>query len=89
MAHDRDVAGIRCMEVLALLSDYLDDELEADRRHTVEAHLSGCDWCARFGGEVGETVRRLREELGAPEPAPEGVHARLVERLGRELATDE
>lgn len=85
MAHDRDVAGIRCFEVLALLSDYLDDELGGERRRTVDAHLAGCDWCARFGGEVGETVRKLRAELSEPDPMPDDVRARLAASLERAL----
>lgn len=89
MAHDRDVAGIRCMEVLALLSDYVDGELEPRRRETVDAHLAGCDWCARFGGEVGGTVRQLRAKLGAPASIPTPVKARLSARLDRELEADD
>lgn len=89
MAHDREVAGIRCMEVLALLSDYLDDELESAQRETVDAHLAGCDWCARFGGEVGATVQRLRAALGTAEPTPAPVRTRLSERLAHELGDGE
>lgn len=68
MAHDRDVAGIRCGEVLEILPDYLEGTLEPERLAQVQAHLAGCDWCERFGGAYAGAVGALRRELGvAPE----------------------
>ena len=82
-AHDRSVAGIRCTEVLDDLSDYLDGELTADRVRQIEAHLEGCDWCERFGGDFADAIASLRARLGAPPAPPEAVHDRLMERLSR------
>ncbi len=80
-AHDRSVAGIRCTEVLDDLSDYFDGELDHGRAEQIEAHLKGCDWCERFGGDFTVAITTLRRELGeAPEPPPD-VHHRLMERL--------
>lgn len=79
-AHDREVGGLRCTDVLEHLPDYLDGTLPADRVARVEAHLAGCDWCERFGGDYADVVRALRARLGAP-TAPPGVHDRLMERL--------
>jgi anti-sigma factor RsiW len=74
---EKSVAGLTCHEVLERLSDYLDDELLPEARAAVEAHLRGCDGCARFGGEFTSTVRALRDHLlRAPSPP-----ARLLERL--------
>ena len=81
MAHDREVGGLRCTEVLARLSDYLDGDLTADEVARVQAHLHGCDWCERFGDRMGEVVGRLRRELGAPPAADPDVARRLMERL--------
>ncbi len=84
-AHDREVAGIRCTDVLGDLSDYLDGELPSEHVARIEAHLRGCDWCERFGGDFSRAVTTLREELGrAPEPATD-VHDRLMRRLRSEL----
>ena len=63
MANDRKIAGIRCMEVLALLPDYLEDRLEPDTRDAIEAHLRACDWCASFGGRYADTIHLLRQQL--------------------------
>ena len=83
MAHDREVAGIRCTEVLADLSAYLDGDLSAGRVARIDAHLAGCDWCEQFGGEFADMIAALREELSEPEPVPEDVIARLQARLDR------
>ena len=80
-AHDRTVAGIRCTEVLDDLSDYLDGELPAGRVEKIEAHLRGCDWCERFGGDFSDAIAALRERLGPPPEPPADLRARLMERL--------
>ncbi|MCB9383428.1 MAG: zf-HC2 domain-containing protein [Bryobacterales bacterium] len=74
----REVAGLYCFEVLEKLSDYLDGELEPGERQRLEAHVSGCDWCARFGGEMAGLVQALRIRLGEPEP----LDAEMLERIG-------
>lgn len=86
-AHDRSVAGIRCTEVLDDLSDYLDGELASARVQQMEAHLRGCDWCERFGGDFTEVIGALRDRLGAPPQPPADVHGRLMDRL-REATDD-
>lgn len=63
MARDREIAGIRCMEVLEVLDDYLDDTLDEQTRGRVESHLTECNWCATFGGRYAETIRQLRKRL--------------------------
>lgn len=82
---NRVVAGIRCIEVLELLSDYLDGDASMEQRHRIEAHLRGCDQCERFGGQVSSIVRSLRERLREPEPLGEGVTRRLQDRIGKEF----
>jgi len=57
------VAGIRCIEVLELLSDYLDGDVSQEVKERIEAHLRGCDQCERFGGQVSSIVKSLREQL--------------------------
>ena len=84
MKHERTVAGLRCSQVLERLSDYLDGELDEQERAAIEAHVTECDTCARFGGAMAEVVRALRERLGAPPSAPEppaGLARRIVDGL--------
>lgn len=77
MKDERTVAGLRCSQVLARLSEYLDGELPAAERRAVEEHLRGCDACTRFGGEFSATLRSLRRHLLST-PCDE---ARLRQRL--------
>jgi len=72
---------LSCQEVLALLSDYLDGELGPDALGAVEAHLSACDGCTRFGGEFEATVAALRDHLRAGPRLPDRIRARLEELL--------
>jgi anti-sigma factor RsiW len=80
MRGEREVAGLRCGAVLTKLSDYLDGELPRAEREALEAHVRGCDVCARFGGRFGEAVRMLRLTLTTPELADD-VQARLAAAL--------
>lgn len=81
MTDEREVAGIRCMQVLAKLSSYLDGELSGPEVEQLRAHVGGCDACARFGGRFGEAVATLRSS--STEQAPDASRsARLRARLG-------
>lgn len=81
MAIEREVAGMRCSEVLDLLSDYLDGDLAPERRAQLAAHLQGCDACERFGGIFGSALRALRQEAAPPAQEPAGVFDRLGAQL--------
>ena len=78
----RLVAGVWCGDVLERLPDYVDGALDPAEVARVEAHLAGCDWCERFGGAYGATVKTLR---GPAPAAPTGLAERLAERLGKQI----
>ncbi len=78
MKGEREVGGLWCSEVLALLYDYLDDELHSAERSRVEAHLSGCSVCAGFGGEAGAVAQAVRTQLAHPDPVSGEVEAKLL-----------
>ncbi len=88
MSLDREVGGVTCRQVLARLSDYLDDELALDERRQVQAHLGGCQECLRFGGAIGAMVAAVRGRQGAAPGGelPDQVAQRLAARLGGERA---
>jgi len=81
MAVEREVAGVRCGEVLADLSDYLDVELPAERRAQLEAHLRGCTVCERFGGSFSTAIQALRQEETLEASEASNVFSRLRSRL--------
>jgi anti-sigma factor RsiW len=78
---ERRVAGMRCSEVLALLSDYVDGELDSAAVKNVESHLLGCPNCERFGRNFGSMVVSLRKELARSPDMQLDVMARLLARL--------
>lgn len=81
---DREVAGIRCREVLELLSSYLDGDVTESERRRIDAHLLDCDHCERFGGDFGEAMKALRRELRHAPELDDDVARRLRERLAKE-----
>jgi len=80
-AHERVVSGLSCADVLARLSDFVDDQLDAASREQVLAHLKDCDTCERFGGRFSSVVAALRRELREPEPLSSSAAERLREAL--------
>lgn len=78
---DRLVAGLRCREVLADLSLYIDGELPTARIQQIQEHVRGCDWCERFGGRFSAIVAQFRRDLREAEPLDQSIAIRLHERL--------
>lgn len=67
--------SLTCEEVIEQLFDFLDEELDAERRAEIDRHLERCRDCftrAQF-------ERRLREKIGdaAEEKAPDRLRARI------------
>ena len=83
---DRIVAGIRCSEVLGVLSEYVDGELDAATIHDVEQHLLGCPNCERFGANFGAMVVSLRKEAEVVVPLGVDVMTRLFDQIDEAIA---
>ena len=81
MAEDRLVGSLRCSEVLARLSEYIDGELGAESVAAIHEHVGGCTVCERFGGRFSSAVATMRRTLGAPVSVDEALVARLRQRL--------
>lgn len=81
MLKERHVAGLRCSEVLAVLSEYMDGELDDSLVGKVENHLLGCPNCERFGRNFGSMVVSLRKESENSPEAALDVLARLHQQL--------
>jgi anti-sigma factor RsiW len=69
-AVEREVAGLRCGEVLAHLSALVDGELDGELAARIALHVRNCDVCARFGGAFAAVVARIREGLPERDPMP-------------------
>ena len=60
---------LNCQELVELVTDYLEGALSPDEQARFEAHVAGCDGCARYLEQVRLTVAvvgRLTEETIVP-----------------------
>jgi anti-sigma factor RsiW len=63
MSGERAPRGdLECVDVVGMLSAYLDGEMSDDQRRRTERHLSGCDGC-RTALDQFRTVIRLSGRL--------------------------
>ena len=74
---EREVAGLKCSEVMEQLSAYLEGDLPPGRVAQIESHVAGCQACAAFGDGFARLIDGVRARLGTPEPLPVDVEARL------------
>jgi anti-sigma factor RsiW len=81
-----DVGGMRCSQVLALLSEYVDGELDAAAVDKIEKHLVGCPNCERFGRNFGAMVISLRQDSEKDPESHTGVVRSLLHYLQKESA---
>jgi len=82
---EREVAGLLCSQVLAVLSQYLDGELEAETARRLEAHAMDCDLCRQFGREFSAVVSSLKDKLAEVEPLERPMAERLWSGLEARL----
>jgi predicted anti-sigma-YlaC factor YlaD len=62
--------GFACRYVVEILSDYLEDALDASTRNNLEEHLAECDGCTAYLDQMRLTIRlsgKLDHE-DVPEP---------------------
>jgi RNA polymerase sigma-70 factor (ECF subfamily) len=78
---ERHEGGLSCSEVLAKLSDYVDGHLERPAKAAVDAHLTACSVCERFGGRFRRTVAGVRSRLGVDSAVDEATYRALLARF--------
>jgi len=54
-----EVAGMTCRELVELVTDYLEDALDAETRDRFEEHLALCPGCETYLQQMAETAERL------------------------------
>jgi anti-sigma factor RsiW len=77
MSHDPG-AGLECIDLVELVTDYLEGALDQERREMVDAHLRTCDGCQVYLKQMRET----REYLGH---VPPEASSDLPDQARREL----
>jgi predicted anti-sigma-YlaC factor YlaD len=70
---------IDCIDLVELVTGYLEGALDEERRITIEAHLRLCDGCQTYVEQVRETVRVLGHlPLHAAQDLPDEVRRQLL-----------
>ncbi|WP_411285929.1 zf-HC2 domain-containing protein [Lapillicoccus sp.] len=70
---DVDFGGITCREFVELVTDYLEDLLDARSRARFEQHVAGCPGCSRYLDQIRDSTRVLgRVTLDSLSPAARG-----------------
>ena len=80
--------AVKCNEIFALLSEYLNLELSADACKAIEQHLAGCPPCIEFAESLRKTVELCRHYRPAelPEPIADEARAQLLRAYKTMLA---
>ena len=75
---------LTCKDFLHELSDYLDENLDAEVRAKLEAHITECPNC----WVIADTTRKTIKIYKGMEPysIPEDVESRLMKALERKMA---
>jgi anti-sigma factor (TIGR02949 family) len=70
---------MRCKEILARLSEYLDGELDSSLREALHQHLAGCGPCQIVVDNVRQTITVYKS--GRPIELPPELHRQLCQLL--------
>jgi anti-sigma factor RsiW len=76
-----------CEEVLAGLSDYLDDQITADLRKEIERHMAHCRNCRAIYDSTRKTLR-IVSDSGSFELSND-VSARIAERIRSKIRANQ
>ena len=75
-----------CAEVIAQLSNYLDDEVAAQARQEIEHHLATCKSCEVLIDSIRKTIRIVTESRSVE--LPSGLSERVLKALRDKIAAD-
>jgi anti-sigma factor RsiW len=67
-ARDPRASPLACQSVIDLLGDWVADELTAQRRVAVSAHLAGCATCRDYLGDYRKTIALAKAAYADDEP---------------------
>jgi len=78
VTHDRGL-DIRCIDLVELVTDYLEGAVDEDRRLTIEAHLRLCEPCAAYVEQMRSTMEQLgRVPVHHAQQLPDAVRDQLL-----------
>ncbi len=70
------LAHLNCLELVELVTAYLEGDLSSGERKRFDAHLSACDGCTMYVEQMRRTIE-LTGTLGIDDVSPEAEEALL------------
>jgi len=83
LPNDNSIIEIDCEHVILQISNYIEDEVDADLRARIEAHFRGCKHCTAILDGTTNTLRLLAD--GKAFELPAGFSERLRLRLAAHI----
>ena len=74
---------LRCIELVELVTDWMEDELDDDARAKVEEHLAVCPPCSAYVTQLRQAAVVLRDVETPADAPPPAARAELL-RMFRE-----
>jgi anti-sigma factor RsiW len=75
------VSPVTCIELIAFLDAYVDDELDAGTRTTFDLHLLVCPSCRAYLASYRETIELVRGAAEREEELAHDAPAELIEAV--------
>jgi hypothetical protein len=81
---------IRCVELVELVTEWMEGELDDNVRADIEQHLVVCAPCAAYVRQTRQAIRAMQElPIDPPPPAAREVLLRAFRAQGRDATSDE
>ncbi len=77
---------MNCRQIIEALSDYMDDNVDADQGDSIDIHLESCRTCKGVLNTFQRTVDFCRDTIVAPLPAAEKASLRAEVRKAVEAS---
>lgn len=68
--NDPNATEMNCIELVALVTEYLEQSIADAERARMEEHMGSCSWCERYVEQTRAVVGALGR-IGSEPPAPE------------------
>src|SRR5882672_3361134 len=76
-----DVSHVTCIELIAFLDSYVDNELDAETRNSFDLHLLVCPSCRAYLASYRETIELVRGAAEREEELAHDAPAELIEAV--------
>ena len=75
------MSHVTCIELIAFLDSYVDEELDAETRHSFDLHLLICPSCRAYLASYRETIELVRGIAEKEEELAHDAPAELIEAV--------